>query len=153
MSILQDMPSLLPMRCSATLPVLESYPFAGCSTSNVPSDAEFGGETAFPRGIWLDEKQQTAGKVFSDCAKGGVAAAARKVSGRMQVGRAGRQGSGVPSDMTLLLMTLACPPSFTIPCNHCSHSKTLSRAMPFFSGICSQTAGSWIATHCMQVRC
>eukprot|EP00887_Chlorella_sp_A99_P003680 scaffold7.g3680.t1 len=58
------------------------------------SDAEFGGETAFPRSEWLDEAVQTAGKEYSDCAKvneaalmarparadsqGGVAAHARK---------------------------------------------------------------------------
>lgn len=42
------------------------------------ADAEEGGETAFPHSRWLDKEKQTAGKAFSNCAKDGVAALARK---------------------------------------------------------------------------
>lgn len=42
------------------------------------SDVASGGETAFPRSKWLDEERQTAGQPFSKCARGGVAALARK---------------------------------------------------------------------------
>ena len=42
------------------------------------ADVELGGETAFPRSRWIDKEKQTAGQPFTDCAKGGVAALARK---------------------------------------------------------------------------
>jgi prolyl 4-hydroxylase len=42
------------------------------------ADAEEGGETAFPHSRWLNEEVQTAGRQFSQCAKGVVAAHARK---------------------------------------------------------------------------
>ena len=42
------------------------------------ADAEFGGETAFPHGHWLNEEIQAAGKEFSDCGKEGIAVHARK---------------------------------------------------------------------------
>lgn len=41
------------------------------------TDAEEGGETAFPAGKWMDEKVQAAGQPFSECAKGHVAALPR----------------------------------------------------------------------------
>lgn len=45
---------------------------------NTTADVASGGETAFPRSKWLDEERQTAGQPFSKCARGGVAALARK---------------------------------------------------------------------------
>ncbi|PSC73401.1 putative trehalase [Micractinium conductrix] len=42
------------------------------------SDAEEGGETAFPHSRWLDKQKQAEAVEFSECAKDGVAAQARK---------------------------------------------------------------------------
>lgn len=68
-----------PERCrcvhaTATL-LLSNQVAAMC---NATADVASGGETAFPRSKWLDEERQTAGQPFSKCARGGVAALARK---------------------------------------------------------------------------
>ena len=42
------------------------------------ADVEEGGETAFPHSQWLDKEVQTAGKSYTKCTEGGVAAHPRK---------------------------------------------------------------------------
>lgn len=42
------------------------------------ADVEEGGETSFPRGKWIDEAVQTAGKTYSDCGAKGIAVHPKK---------------------------------------------------------------------------
>jgi hypothetical protein len=57
------------------------------------SDAEYGGETAFPHSRFLDRQKQTAGQRWSDCAKEVVAALPRKGNASEPAPRCRGQGA------------------------------------------------------------